>query len=30
MPWRLYTCHVKTEVPDWHVSESSIEMKTDG
>ena len=28
VPQRLYTCLVKTEVPDWHVSEGSIETKT--
>ena len=28
MPQRLYTCLVKTKVPDWHMSECTIETKT--
>ena len=28
VPQRLYACLVKTEVPDWHVSENAIETKT--
>ena len=28
VPRRLYACHVKTEVPDQHVSEITIETKT--
>ena len=30
VPRRLYACPIKTEVPDWHVSESTIETKTLG
>ena len=28
MPRHLYTCLIKTEVPDWHMSEGTIETKT--
>ena len=28
VPRRLYACPMKTEVPDWHVSEGTIETKT--